>query len=558
MRRVFEYIRIGLLLAASGAAVFAQDGEGPLYTRSTYECISVYWNGAPQSDCLIEYKEAGVGDWKEGFPLTYDPRDGQARGSLVGLKPGAAYDIRVRAGDETHTLQARTRNDRFPIGETTELKAGVSHEALRVTQSGREDAYQLIQPPEGAKSVIDAVNQFDHCIVIDADYVILRGLEVKNAATHAIVIEKGRHDIVIEDCHAVFWGRIGGSPSYGAEGCIDSAVYAKNGAGRLTIQRNLFENPRGGSNDWDTGHPNGPQAVSLIDSSGGNVIRYNEIRSSEDHGFNDGIGGASNFSTEGSPNRDSDIYGNIIANVWDDAIESEGANMNVRIWGNYIEKTFQHVATACTSKGPLYIFRNVFGESRHTHRDSLGGAMIKVGERGEFGGGRKYIFHNTALQPGGAYTVFSGHTNPNTVTRNNIFDCPGRFVSSEEPDPPSDYDYDLFTGSERGAAREPHGVRAEPAFLHSYALEFYPSPVTTKIVWGRQTLDVNGKTLYFTDPVTEVRNPVIDAGVRLANFNDDYAGAAPDLGAFESDRPPLRFGRRAQPDAPRAPWERYP
>jgi hypothetical protein len=225
----------------------------------------------------------------------------------------------------------------------------------------------------------------------------------------------------------------------------------------------LIEKPRGASNDWDTGHPAGPQAITLINSSGGNVIRYNEIRSTEDHGYNDAIGGASNYSFEGSPNRDSDIYGNIIANVWDDAIESEGANMNVRIWNNYIEKTFQHIATACTSKGPLYIFRNVFGESRRTQRDPLGGSMIKTGQRGEFGAGRKFVFHNTAIQPKGAFHVFSSHINPNTVTRNNIFDCPGRLTSSRQVDIPCDFDYDLFTGMDRGIARERHGIRSNPS-----------------------------------------------------------------------------------------------
>ena len=112
-------------------------------------------------------------------------------------------------------------------------------------------------------------------------------------------------------------------------------------------------------------------------SSGGNIIRYNEIRSTEDHGYNDGIGGGSNFSFQGSPNRDSDIYGNIITNCWDDAIESEGANMNVRIWGNYIDKTFVFVATAVTSKGPLYIYRNVFASSRISHQDPSGGMIYQ-------------------------------------------------------------------------------------------------------------------------------------------------------------------------------------
>jgi hypothetical protein len=76
--------------------------------------------------------------------------------------------------------------------------------------------------------------------------------------------------------------------------------------------------------------------------------------------------------------------------------------------------------------------------------------MIKTGQRDEFGGGRKFVFHNTAIQPKGAFHVFSGHVNPNTVTRNNIFDCPGRLTSSRPVDIPCDFDYDLFTGMDRG------------------------------------------------------------------------------------------------------------
>lgn len=286
------------------------------------------------------------------------------------------------------------------------------------------------------------------------------------------------------------------------------------------------------------------------------MIRYNEILSTEDHGFNDGIGGGSNFSDAGSPNRDSDIHGNIVAGVWDDGIESEGANMNVRIWGNYIHHVYQHVATASTSKGPLYIFRNVFGVCRKTPADPIGGAMIKTGSRGEFGGGRKFVFHNTALQPRGAFTVFSGHADPNTVTRNNIFDCPGRLASSQPVDAPGDYDYDFYNGSEPGRARERHGVRGRMTYVPSHYLEFYPSPLTAKIEWGRVPVDFGSRKQEITDPVVSMPNPVIDGGARLANFNDEFSGRAPDIGAFEVGRPPLRFGRRAGGDV-RAPWELY-
>jgi hypothetical protein len=44
---------------------------------------------------------------------------------------------------------------------------------------------------------------------------------------------------------------------------------------------------------------------------------------------------------------------------------------------------------------------------------------------------------------------------------------------------------------------------------------------------------------YFAQDVT---SPAFDAGVRLPNFNDDYAGKGPDIGAQEAGRPSLQFG----------------
>ncbi|MDX9753001.1 MAG: right-handed parallel beta-helix repeat-containing protein, partial [bacterium] len=443
----------------------------------------------------------------------------------------------------------------FRSGEKTRLPDGVLRESVKITQSGTPEGYHLVTPPENGKTSIDVMNAEDYTLVIDADYVIVRGLELRNAARHGIYIPKKRHHIVIEDCHITFWGRIGGPITYGNEGNMDSAIYAEQGCARLVIQRNLIDHPRGASNDWDTGHPAGPQGISLNNSSGGNVIRYNELRATEDHGFNDGIGGGSNFSTEGSPNRDSDIHGNVICHLWDDGIESEGANQNVRIWGNYIHHTYQHVATACTSKGPLYIFRNLFGLSRRTQTNPLGGSMIKLGERDAFGGGRIFVFHNTGLQPNGAFNVFSSHHTSNIVTRNNIFDCPGQLVSSRESTIPSDFDYDLFTGSSRGVAKEEHGKREKPAYIHSDYLEFYPASTTTKIEWGRVEFEKGDRTITITDPVVPIPNPMRDGGTPIPNFNDDFQGKAPDLGAFEMGCPPLRFGRQADPAFQWAPWE---
>jgi hypothetical protein len=543
--------------AAGRASVQPASGATPS-AIATYECIGLYWKTPEAREGAAEFREQGAATWRRALPLVYDPRDGEYRGSIVGLQPATAYEIRLTAGGRSASLTTRTRSDQFLIGETTHLPAGDSTGNFTIVKSGTPQGYHLVTVPPGARVTLNAMNRSEANLVIDADYVIVRGLELRNAARHGILIKAGRQHIVIENCRITGWGRIGGPVSHGNEGNMDSGIYAERGAGHLTIQRNLIEHPRGASNDWDTGHPAGPQAISLINSRGGNVIRYNDIWSTEDHGFNDAIGGSSNYSFEGAPNRDSDIHGNIIRNVWDDAIESEGANMNVRIWGNYLQLYFAGIATACTSRGPLYIFRNVLGESRRTQRDPSGGTAIKTGERDEFGGGRKYIFHNTVLQPRGPHAAFSGHVNPNTVTRNNIFDVRGPLATQREKEPKSDYDYDFYSGSDRGTAQQRHGVRGKVAYLPSYKLEFYPVPRVAVTRFGRFAVEIGGgEKRTITDPVVMVPNPVIDAGEVLPNFNDDFTGQAPDLGAFEVGRPPLEFGRRAylKWDEGWAPWE---
>jgi hypothetical protein len=544
--------------------VISEKQENP-YAVATFECAGIYFKTPDDGTCRIRYREVNTRVWQNGLDLVYDSRDREYRGSIIVLKPATDYEAEISTASSKSQVKFRTRNDIFPIGKTTILPEGESDKPIIITDSGTPEAYHLVTVPEKSKSILNLKNVSDNGIVIDADYVIVRGVEIRNAAVHGIRIKRNRHDIVIEQCHITFWGRIGGPHTYGnLEGGYDSGIYGETGSGNLTIQRNLIEDPRGASNDWETGHPDGPQGISIIQSSGGNVIRYNEIVSSEDHGFNDGIGGSDNFSFIGNMNRNSDIYGNIIRNAWDDAIECEGGNMNVRIWGNYIHLFFNGIATASTSTGPLYIFRNVAGESRTGHNNTFGGAFIKTGERNEFGGGRRYVFHNTILQPGGVFDVFSSHVNPNCMTRNNIFDVPGRLATDNEKEPASDYDYDFFSGDPKGrSAKEEHAVKISTTpsgtrlYISSYNLEFYPRSTINSIKWGAYPYEFGDRKVDITDPVVWIKNPLIDFGAVIPGFNDNFTGTGPDLGAFETGTLPLEFGRRAylKYDEGWAPWE---
>src|SRR5690606_39362910 len=95
-------------------------------------------------------------------------------------------------------------------------------------------------------------------------------------------------------------------------------------------------------------------------------------------------------------------------------------------------------------------------------------------------------------------------------------------------------------------------------FVSSYGLEFYPRLYINSIKWGAQPYEFGDRKRNMTDPVVQIKNPMIDGGVLISGFNETFRGGAPDLGAFEVGAPPLEFGRRAycRYDEGLAPWEK--
>jgi hypothetical protein len=173
------------------------------------------------------------------------------------------------------------------------------------------------------------------------------------------------------------------------------------------------------------------------------------------------------------------------------------------------------------------------------------------GERVSTGLGYRFIFHNTALQPKGGLDVFSGGEMHNAVSRNNIFYARGRTYPQDRGEPYNDFQNDL-TGGFLG------GGFVQSMFLPSERPEWYLAPTVNRIQWGPVEYTRDGKHFTIVDPLVQVKNPAIDAGVRLPGFNDEYSGVAPDIGAFENGLPPLRFGREMAPGFSRPPWELYP
>lgn len=531
-----EMNRIALIvLACTGIASGSEPQAVP-----TFECVGLYWSpegGSTENTCLVRYRRVTEESWKDALPLWFDDRASgdlpqehqrQYRGSIVNLSPGTQYEVELSL-EKTGTrgsLRVRTWSETFPVGQTV-----VVHDAnapLIVNKSGSPNGYTLYTHSADSKSAtIDVANGRTQCVEIRASHVILRGLTLKGAAQHGVRIFKGCHDIVIEGCDISGWGRIA-KDGWGED--YDAAVYSSEpDVKRVIVQRNTLHHPRSNSNNWkqsrpapgktEPSHPIGPQTVCLWDSEGNHVIRYNTAGSDEDHQYNDVFGAGHNFSYRGFPNRDTDIYGNLLNHCWDDAIESEGANCNVRIWGNTMTDCFVGVACASVSVGPLYVWRNVSDVMREAPGVPSSG-FLKTSDK--TGGGRIFVFHNTIFQPARSGLGWGGPM-VNVVSRNNILNVREDAIRKQKDYPLCDLDYDLFTGESRILdEREKHGIRGEPIYAEGSGMEDGS---------GRFQLSPN--------------SPGYDAAVRLPNFNDGYTGQGSDIGAHEAGTPPMLFGMDA-------------
>jgi hypothetical protein len=158
--------------------------------------------------------------------------------------------------------------------------------------------------------------------------------------------------------------------------------------------------------------------------------------------------------------------------------------------------------------GPIYVFRNVYNRSRTRALRALDeddrNGFAKSGSWPKYGNGRRYVFHNTVLQPRVAQAQFplgagagisaAGPNQPltNTVSRNNILQVwKSHWQSVEEGGGTgNDFDYDLYNGklaAYRGA--EKHGITGEPR----YERDFAHSELQRRLRWRRAGYRRTGK-----------------------------------------------------------------
>jgi len=543
-RTALTVVLAGLVLPVwtCSAAVRRDTDKAEVLLVPTFHCMSIYWSpaqGSPQRKVSVKFRQAGQQQWRDGFPLRYHPVEtaeckADYRGSLVNLIPATTYDIALSLDgtDEQVECQGTTWCEQFPLGSV--VKIPDRDTPLVVDQSGSPDGYVLF---DGTDCTIDTGNRDEIGIGVRASYVILRGFTVKNVKEHGIRLFEGHH-IVIEDCDISKWGsedENGWGKNYQA--CVFSNNSALNA---VVIQRCKMHHPSWDTNSWaekhgESTHPAGPQTVVFWNSEGNHVFRYNECWSDDDHYFNDAMGAGSNGSYRGFPGADSDIYCNYIANCWDDGIEAEGGDQNVRIWNNYIEHVLIPIANAAVSIGPLYVWRNVSGECYSppgSSWDMTHGPFIKMGYAGgeQWMTGHMYIFNNTIFQRdgnGAGGLGGGGRIIKHCTTRNNILHVrpqDGYSIAVSRNHADNDFDYDLISAA-CPPGHEKRGQKGVPQYVSEAG--FDPQTRTGMFQLAAESQGV-------------------DAAEVIPNFCEMTNGDPPDLGAHERGTGRMQFGVRAQ------------
>jgi hypothetical protein len=451
----------------------------------------------------------------------------------------------------------------------------------------------------------------DSCINLEGvSYVVIRGLNLRNCATNAIYLSGGSHHVVIEGNDISGWGRM--DPDAGQthlpEG--NAAVFCQdpseaNKVSTIVVQTNTIYDPRHGSSPWWTtsrGHPEGALAVRFRRCGSNHVIRYNDVFASEGHYFKDGFGGDANFGGTngqgdeagqpdqgGFPWADSDIYGNRIQNIYDDAIETEGDARNVRVWANYIDQVFNVIGNATVGAGPLYVWRNVShslggmskvpqcrdannkvfpcpaGTPQALPDDESRAKFIKGGgETQGYAGGRAYYLHNTILQPPAAYC--GGTSLPcgagtaienveafhyNVISHNNLWQIhkPARDPDGFNFGAISGLNCDLGSAANQTACRFSHDMynngpvtgvtRTTPPDWSNVS----PQYATSGGIYPGSAWIPSAGNGWQGDFTLQAETTGHGDALVLFNFNDQFV--SPDVGAHQSGTGTMKFGRAA-------------
>jgi MYXO-CTERM domain-containing protein len=536
-------VALALSFATTAAAQDATTAGAVTTPHPTLEHISIDWaiEGDDDEDGVVtvRFREQGSGTWRVGHPLFRVPAGSNEgfswtnrhSGSLFGLTPGTTYEIELTladpdGGDATETVTASTRpvptipDDATEIavtpdtfsdalsgagpGDVLVLGAG-TYASFTVGNDGSEGAPIVVRGSDAADVIIDGEVRMDGRSDVWLMDLTVRGQIKFNNGTR----------IVVQGCRIETGGD--GIVSF-ADGTSDG-YFADNTIVGPTV---WGESALGASGD------NLGEGIAV--TGPGNVIAHNRVE-----GFRDCV---SLLEDSGANEQVSvDIIGNDLHQCADDAIEADFAMGNVRVLRNRSSSSFIAWSSQPGLGGPTWFVRNVvFGNVFQVfkpNRSSLGDVL----------------YHNTVVKQGDAFGVYTGDEWGRATTRNNIFiggpeatevngfsTGEGRILQVASLDTAtSSFDYDGF-GSELGRFDGRFGAVAFDGLGELRAMTTEANAVQVGVSTFAASFTFPS-TLFPPVEAADLRlaegSAAVDVGVALPNINDGFAGAAPDLGAYE-------------------------
>ncbi|MBH0018992.1 LamG domain-containing protein [Pseudoalteromonas sp. SWXJ133] len=526
---------------------------GSLSLKSTFNSISVYWtiDIQDQTDADLFYRKISSHAWKTAQKMKYETRmfedlhsnftnyTKQFRGSVVQLEPNTEYEI--LAVSKINGIYSKSKistwSEDFKIKETVYIDH--TSDKIMINRSGNSTDGYIVFDGQGQNFNL-ATNAL-YNIEIDASYVIIRNFNLTDAKKHSIYIGGKRNtNIIIENNNISQWGSK--EENHYSGNNYNSAIANRYNNGyfhsNIIIQdNNIFnpnytanswiENPKTGMIDDDSHHPEGPQGITISNTNGSNVIRRNNIYSTNGNYFNDGMGSeGDNFRPYGFPGPDSDVYENSISQSRDDAFEIEGGNANVRVWSNFTDKNYVSYGLSPIYIGPLYLFKNVaYRHNYSPNHSNMVGTTFKLQTRPETAG-NIFIYHNTQYTNqnelfGANYGLSgSGAEMLNVVAINNAI-----FVSHEAINGINDSD--KFVNNMYS-----DGTISDESLIES---NFQSSQLEIDEYEDIQVSASSNTLSLIKHFKPKLNSALVDKAIHIPNINDNYAGNAPELGANESD-----------------------
>lgn len=533
--------------ACAAAALAAGDATAPgtvAVPHPTTCGISIEWpfTGDANGDARVSlrYRPAG-GAWKAGMPLFRIPAgatDGVSWGdrhcgSIFDLDPATTYDIELTlvdpdGGGTVRTLSVATRA----------LPAAASGARVRAATPATFAAqWAAAQPGD----IIDLGAGTYAGFTWDKDGAVGQPIVLRSTAGALVdgnIDMFSRHDVILDGLSVNGRIRFNGSARIAVLRCTVNAR-ADRGGGDCIVSYirsedcYIADNSVTGTSVWAEASlgAGGANLGDGVEVSGpGHVIRNNRVR-----GFRDGIAlmeGDLAFEQVGI-----DILENDIGLCCDDGIQADSTAGNCRVVRNRLTNCFMGISSQPSRGGPLYLVRNamynIVFEAFKLHNATYGDVLL----------------HNTVVKAGDAFSVFSGAGIYRTYARNNLFiggpggtfngyDIgSGKVMNLWDLDTASaSLDYDGY-GSAGGTVAGRCGPSvsfASLAQLRSLTSEAHAVQVGAAVFATAITVPASPLTT-FTAPDLRLAaaGAAVDAGIAIPGINDGFAGAAPDLGAYE-------------------------